>query len=40
MYHPEIETATRGEMEKIQLVRLQETVEKVYNNTPFYRGTI
>jgi len=37
MYHPEIETATRGEMENIQLTRLKETVEKVYNNTPFYK---
>lgn len=37
MYHPEIETATRGEMEKIQLGRLKETVERVYNNTPFYK---
>lgn len=37
MYHPEMETATRGEMEKIQLTRLKETVEKVYNNTLFYK---
>ncbi len=37
MYHLEIETASRGEMEKIQLERLQATVEKVYNNTPFYK---
>lgn len=37
MYHPEIETASRGEMEKIQLTRLKKTVERVYNNTPFYK---
>lgn len=37
MYHPEIETASRGEMAKIQLERLKATVEKVYNNTPFYK---
>ncbi|MFJ7953034.1 phenylacetate--CoA ligase family protein [Lysinibacillus sp. NPDC096418] len=37
MYHPEVETAARGEMEKIQLARLKETIEKVYNNTPFYK---
>lgn len=37
VYHPEVEAATRGEMEKIQLARLKETVEKVYNNVPFYK---
>ena len=37
MYHPEIETASRGEMEKIQLTRLKKTVERVYNNTSFYK---
>lgn len=37
MYHPEIETVSRGEMEKIQLARLKDTVGKVYSNTPFYK---
>lgn len=37
MYHPEIETATRGEMEALQLERLKTTVERVYSNTPFYK---
>jgi phenylacetate-CoA ligase len=37
MYNPEIETATRGEMESIQLPRLRQTVKRVYENVPFYQ---
>lgn len=34
----EIETASREEIEKLQLERLQETVQRVYKKVPFYRG--
>lgn len=37
MYHPEIETASRSEMENLQLSRLQQTVKRVYENVPFYQ---
>ncbi|WP_397540078.1 phenylacetate--CoA ligase PaaK [Rummeliibacillus pycnus] len=37
MYHPEIETKSQGEIQEIQLQRLIETVERVYNNVPFYK---
>ena len=37
MYNPEIETATRSEMESIQLTRLQQTVKRVFENVPFYQ---
>jgi phenylacetate-CoA ligase len=37
MYNPEVETANRAEMEKLQLTRLQKTVEKVFENVPFYK---
>jgi phenylacetate-CoA ligase len=33
----EIETASRVEIEKLQLKRLRETVERVYENVPFYQ---
>lgn len=37
MLHPEIETMQREDMRKLQLERLKETVEKVYDKVPFYR---
>lgn len=37
MYAPEIETMSLEEMQKLQFARLIETVEKVYNNVPFYK---
>lgn len=37
MYNPEIETANRAEMEKLQLTRLQKTVGNVFENVPFYK---
>jgi len=37
MYHPEVETKSQGEIQEIQLQRLIETVERVYNNVPFYK---
>jgi phenylacetate-CoA ligase len=37
MYNPEIETASRSEMEALQLNRLQQTVKRVYENVPFYK---
>lgn len=37
MYNPEVETANRAEMEKLQLTRLQKTVENVFENVPFYK---
>jgi phenylacetate-CoA ligase len=37
MYNPEIETASRCEMEALQLNRLQQTVKRVYENVPFYK---
>jgi phenylacetate-CoA ligase len=33
----EIETARREDIEKVQLTRLKETVERVYSLTPFYK---
>ncbi len=32
------ETLSRAEMEKLQLIRLKETVERVYHNVPYYRA--
>ena len=32
------ETLTRGELEKLQNARLQETVARVYGNVPFYQN--
>src|SRR3954467_12154738 len=37
MYNPEVETATRTEMESLQLTRLQKTVSHVFENVPFYK---
>ncbi|CAM4048050.1 hypothetical protein [Mesobacillus zeae] len=37
MYNPEVETATRAEMESLQLTRLQKTVSNVFKNVPFYK---
>ncbi|WP_066365440.1 phenylacetate--CoA ligase PaaK [Neobacillus fumarioli] len=37
MYHPEIETMSRPELEKLQLARLQQTVKRVYEKVPFYK---
>lgn len=37
MYNPEVETATRSEMESIQLSRLQQTVKRVFENVTFYQ---
>ncbi|PGV48303.1 phenylacetate--CoA ligase PaaK [Bacillus sp. AFS037270] len=37
MYNPEIETMNRKELEALQVVRLQETVKRVYENVPFYK---
>jgi phenylacetate-CoA ligase len=37
MYNPEVETANREEMEKLQLTRLQKTVGNVFENVPFYK---
>lgn len=37
MYNPEIETATRSQMEVLQLKRLQKTIRNVYKNVPFYK---
>ena len=36
-FQKEIETMSRPEIEKVQLQRLQATVERCYNNVPFYR---
>ncbi|MGD6830985.1 phenylacetate--CoA ligase family protein [Sutcliffiella halmapala] len=33
-----IETASKGEMEELQLKRLQETVSRVYEKVPFYKN--
>ncbi len=37
-YQPEIETASRGEITKIQSERLVKTVKHVYDNVPYYRA--
>lgn len=37
MIFHEIETASREEMEQLQLTRLQETVQRVYEKVPFYK---
>ena len=34
----ERETLARGDMEALQLERLQEKVREVYEKVPFYRG--
>lgn len=37
MYNPEIETKSQGEIKKLQLQRLKETIERAYNNVLFYK---
>lgn len=37
MYSPEIETLSREKMKELQTSRLMETIERVYNNVPFYK---
>lgn len=37
MYSPEIETLSREEMQEIQISRLTDTIERAYNNVPFYK---
>jgi phenylacetate-CoA ligase len=37
MFQPEIEKMDRGMLQNLQLQRLQQTVERVYQNVPFYR---
>ena len=37
MYNPEIETASRVKMEKLQVERLRQTIWHVYKNVPFYK---
>ncbi len=37
MFNPEIETLSQGELQEIQFQRLTETIERVYNNVPFYK---
>jgi len=36
-WRPEKETMERGELEQLQLERLQATISRVYRNVPFYR---
>ncbi len=40
IWNPEAETMPRDQLEKLQLQRLQATVEHVYNNVAFYRRTM
>lgn len=37
MYNPEVETASRAEMESLQMARLKKTISHVYENVPYYR---
>ena len=37
MYNPEVETATRAEMESMQLARLKKTIRYVVEQVPYYR---
>ncbi|WP_018131976.1 phenylacetate--CoA ligase PaaK [Effusibacillus pohliae] len=37
IFNPEMETMARGEMQKLQLQRLQEVVRRCYENVPFHR---
>lgn len=37
MWNPEMETISRENLEKIQSERLKKTVERVYQNVPFYK---
>jgi phenylacetate-CoA ligase len=38
MWNPQIETMSRADLEKLQSERLRRTVERVYQNVPFYRA--
>ena len=38
IFTPEIECASREKLEQIQLERLKKTVERAYNNVPFYKN--
>jgi len=38
IWNEEMETMPRNELQKLQLKRFQETVERVYNKVPFYKG--
>lgn len=40
MVYNEVETASRDELHELQTSRLQETVEHVYENVPWYRGRL
>jgi phenylacetate-CoA ligase len=40
MVYNEVETANREELESLQTKRLQETVERVYENVPWYRNRL
>ena len=35
--NPQVECMPRGEVEQLQLERLQATVNRAYRNVPFYR---
>ena len=37
IWNETIECMSRDEMRKLQGIRLRQTVERVYHNTPFYR---
>jgi len=37
MLHPEIESMTREQLRQLQFERLKKTVERVYENVPFYK---
>ncbi|OZI13667.1 phenylacetate--CoA ligase [Bacillaceae bacterium SAS-127] len=37
MYNPEVEAASRSEIENLQLSRLKQTVKRVYDTVPFYK---
>ena len=39
-FEPEIETAGRDRIEALQLKRLRETVRRVYEHVPMYRGRL
>ena len=40
MFTPEVEAASREEIEQIQLKRLQQTVQMVFEQVPFYRDKL
>ena len=37
MWQKDIETIPRGEIQKIQLAKLQKTVQRCYDKVPFYK---